>query len=189
MVAAGRQCASRSTITPTRYALQSFQMHQEGWGAHLGEHTARGTWSLSGSKLHIKLSGTNLGLNKFAVIARDNTMMVACINKGGDDPFLCRTIENPDLVLQETGDSSPTHSRWLNVNKLSRIGQNRQNRQNGPSCQSFPSYILLVVQDPNMNDDAISLPWEDLDPYAFPSVGILGKWWKSCRTTHAGESF
>ena len=46
MVAAGRQCASRSTITPTKYALQPFQMHQEGWGAHLGEHTARGTWSL-----------------------------------------------------------------------------------------------------------------------------------------------
>ena len=46
MVAAGRQCTSRSTITPSKYALQSLQMHQEGWGAHLGEHTARGTWSL-----------------------------------------------------------------------------------------------------------------------------------------------
>ena len=43
MVAAGRQCASGSTITPAKYALQSLQMHQEGWGSHLGEHTARGT--------------------------------------------------------------------------------------------------------------------------------------------------
>ena len=36
--------------------------------------------------------------------------------------------------------------------------------------------------------DALSLPWEDLDPYAFPLVGILGKWWKSCRTTRARQS-
>ena len=41
MVAAGRQCASGSTITLAKYALQSLQMHQEGWGSHLGEHTAR----------------------------------------------------------------------------------------------------------------------------------------------------
>ena len=42
MVAAGRQCASGSTITPAKYALQPLQMHQEGWG----EHNARGPWSL-----------------------------------------------------------------------------------------------------------------------------------------------
>ena len=58
MVAAGRQYASGSTITNAKYALQSLQMHQERWGSHLGEHTARETWSLSRSKLHIKLSGT-----------------------------------------------------------------------------------------------------------------------------------
>ena len=45
-MAAGRQRASGSTITHSKYALQSLQMHQEGWGSHLGEHTARGTWSL-----------------------------------------------------------------------------------------------------------------------------------------------
>ena len=58
MVAAGRQRASGSTITPAKYALQSLQMHQEGWGSHLGEHTARGTMVPSRSKLHIELSGT-----------------------------------------------------------------------------------------------------------------------------------
>ena len=121
-------------------------------------------------------------------------------------------MENPDLVLQETGDSRLTHSRWLNVttDKLSRLGQSRQNRQKGPSCQSFPSNMLLVApatsgpvfatwlttnylnlyhwrQIPNMDNDAINLPWEVLDPYAFPPADILGKWWRSCRTTHAGE--
>ena len=40
--------------TPQKYALQIFtDTSIEGWGAHLDEHTARGTWSLPGSKLHI----------------------------------------------------------------------------------------------------------------------------------------
>ena len=143
--------------------------------------------------------------------------MVACIKKEGvgDEvrPSLCPTMENPDLVFLETGDSSPTHSRWLNViaDKLSSLMPTRQSIQNGPSCQSFSKYAsggsspkwacfchlaqqqavstcITGARSPNMDNDTISLPWEDLDPYAFPLVAILGKWWRSCRTTHAGES-
>ena len=37
-----------------KHALQIFtDASKEGWGAHLDEHTARGTWSLPESKLHI----------------------------------------------------------------------------------------------------------------------------------------
>ena len=37
-------------------ALQIFtDASKEGWGAHLNEHTARETWSLPESKLHIKI--------------------------------------------------------------------------------------------------------------------------------------
>ena len=123
-------------------------------------------------------------------------------------------MENPDLVFQETGDSSPTHSRRLNVlaDKLCNLTQTRQSRQNGPSCQSFSkqyasggtspkwacfchlaqqqtvSTCITGARSPSMDNDTVSLPWEDLDPYAFPLVAILGKWWRSCRTTHAGES-
>ena len=53
MVAGGKQCSHRSTITPTKYALQIFtDASKEGWGAHLNEHMARGNWSLPESKLH-----------------------------------------------------------------------------------------------------------------------------------------
>ena len=123
-------------------------------------------------------------------------------------------MENPHLVFQETGDSSPTHSRRLNViaDNLSSVMQTRQSRQNGPSCQSFSkqyasggtrpkwacfchlaqqqtvSTCIAGARSANMDNDTISLPWEDLDPYPFPLVAILGKWWRSCRTTHAGES-
>ena len=41
-------------LHPIKHALQIFtDASKEGWGAHLDEHTARGTWSLPESKLHI----------------------------------------------------------------------------------------------------------------------------------------
>ena len=47
MVAARGQCPYRPTITPNKHALQIFtDASKEGWGAHLNECTARGTWSL-----------------------------------------------------------------------------------------------------------------------------------------------
>ena len=54
MVAEGRQCTYRPTITPNiTCSANIYRRIKEGWGAHLDEHTARGTWSLPGSKLHI----------------------------------------------------------------------------------------------------------------------------------------
>ena len=69
MVAGGKQCASRSTITSTKHALQIFtDASKEGWGAHLKEHTARRTWSIPESKLHInylELKAVFLALKEF----------------------------------------------------------------------------------------------------------------------------
>ena len=48
-----------------------------------------------------------LCLNNIVLIAPDNTIVVAYINKDGEDevgPSVCPTVENPDLVLQETGN-------------------------------------------------------------------------------------
>ena len=95
VVAGGKQCATRSTITPSKHALQIFtDASKEGWGAHLDGHTARGTWSLPESKLHInhlELKAVFLALkefrtlccNKTVLIATDNTTVVAYINKEG----------------------------------------------------------------------------------------------------------
>ena len=45
--------------------------------------------------------------------------------------------------------------------------------------------LVSPVPDPQAwAVDALSLPWGDLEPYAFLTVTILGNWWKSCRTTH-----
>ena len=136
--------------------------------------------------------------------------------EGGDEvrPSLCPSMGNPDLVFQETGDCSPTHSRRLNgiAHKLSSLMQlDRADRMvppvrvffkqyaSGGTRPNWPVFCHLAQQQtvstcitgdrsPNMDNDTISLPWEDLDPYAFPLVAILGKWWRRCSTTHAGES-
>ena len=77
------------------HALQIFtDASKEGWGAHLNELMARGSWSLPESKLHInylELKAVLLALkefqtlctNKVVLIATDNTTVVAYINKEG----------------------------------------------------------------------------------------------------------
>ena len=82
-------------LQPLKHALQIFtDASKEGWGAHSDEHTARGTWSLSESKLHInhlELKAVFLALkefrtlccNKTVLIATDKTTVVAYINKEG----------------------------------------------------------------------------------------------------------
>ena len=76
-----------------KHALQIFtDASKEGWGAHLDEHTARETWSLPESKLcinHLELKAVFLALkefqtlcyNKTVLIATDNTIVLAYINK------------------------------------------------------------------------------------------------------------
>ena len=95
MVAGGKKCSTRSTITPTKHALQIFtDTSKEGWDTHLNEHTARGTWSLSESKLHInhlELKAVFRALNELqdlcsnniVLVATDNTTVVVYINKEG----------------------------------------------------------------------------------------------------------
>ena len=82
-------------LHPLKHALQIFtDASKERWGAHLDEHTARGTWSLPESKLHInhlELKAVFLALkefqsfccNKTVLIATDNTTVVVYINKEG----------------------------------------------------------------------------------------------------------
>ena len=45
-ITAGRQCTLGSTIPPANMLFNPYRCIKEGWGAHLGEHPARGTLSL-----------------------------------------------------------------------------------------------------------------------------------------------
>ena len=82
-------------LHPVKHALQIFtDASKEGWGAHLNEFIARGSWSVPESKLHInylELKAVFLALKEFqdlcvdkiVLVATDNTTVVAYINKEG----------------------------------------------------------------------------------------------------------
>ena len=82
-------------LHPLKQALQIFtDAIKEVWDAHLNEHTARGTWSLPVSKLHInylELKAVFLALKEFqdlcsdriVLVATNNTTVVSYINKEG----------------------------------------------------------------------------------------------------------
>ena len=82
-------------LHPLRHAIQIFtDASKEGWGAHLGDFTASGTWSVPESHLYInflELKAVLLALKRFqhleqgkvVLVATDNTTVVAYINKEG----------------------------------------------------------------------------------------------------------
>ena len=131
-------------LHPLKHALQIFtDASNEGWGAHLDDHTARGTWSLPESKLHInhlELKAVFLALkefrtlvcNKTVLIATDNTTVVAYINiEGGmKSGSLCALLWR--ILSWCTRQQVTLRARHipgrLNViaDKLSRLGQTIQ---------------------------------------------------------------
>ena len=149
-------------LHPLKHALQIFtDTSKEGWAAHLEEHTARGTWSLPESILHInhlELKAVFLAIkqfqalccNKTVLIATDNTTVVAYINKeGGDENGLsvCPTVENPVLVHQKSGDpQGMSHPRPAERDSRQAIQAwpDHSNRV-VTSSRSIPSYMLLVA--------------------------------------------
>ena len=202
-------------LHPLKHALQIFtDASNEGWGTHLDDHTARGTWSLPESKLHInhlELKAVFLALkefrtlvcNKTVLIATDNTTVVAYINKEGGmkSGSLCALLWR--ILSWCTRQQVTLRARHipgrLNViaDKLSRLGQTIQTewslhpaefqavcaRWHQPQVDLFatrfnnklPQFVSPVPDPQAWAVDALSLSWEDLDPYAFPPAAILGK--------------
>ena len=202
-------------LHPLKHALQIFtDASKEGWGAHLGEHTARGSWSVPESKLHInflELKAVFLALKGFqhlctariVLVAMDNTTVVAYMNKEGGmrSGPLCALLwrlltwcTNHQITLKAR--HIPGH---LNViaDKLSRLGQTIQtewsllpevfqqicNQWHRPQIDLFatrfnhklPQFVSPVPDSLAVAVDALTLPWQDLDAYAFPPTAILGK--------------
>ena len=149
-------------LHPLKHALQIFtDASKEGWGAHLDEHTARGTWSLPESKLHInhlELKAVFLALkefrtlcyNKTVLIATDNTTMVAYIKKEGGDEVgisVCPTVANPVLVYQTADNPQGTsHPRPAERDSRQAI-QTWPDHSNRvvTSSRSVPSCMLKVA--------------------------------------------
>ena len=202
-------------LHPVRHALQIFtDASKEGWGAHLNEFTARGTWSVPESKLHINYlelkavflalkEFQNLCVDKMVLVATDNTTVVAYINKEGgmrSGPLCALLWRILTWCSQRQVTLKARHiPGHLNViaDKLSRLGQTIQtewsllpevfqqlcNQWHRPQIDLFatrfnhklPQFVSPVPDSLAIAVDALTLPWDDLDAYAFPPTAILGK--------------
>ena len=114
-------------LHPIKHALQIFtDASIQGWGAHFNEHTAGGTGSLLGSKLHInylELKAVFLALkefqdlcsNKIVLLATDNTTVVSYINilgrRHGVGPTCALLWRILTWCTRKQVTLSPTHSR------------------------------------------------------------------------------
>ena len=193
-------------LHPVRHALQIFtDASKEGWGAHLNEFTARGSWSVPESKLHInylELKAVFLTLKEFQDLCVDKIVLVATDNKGGmrSGPLYALLWRILTWCSQRQVTLKARHiPGHLNViaDKLSRLGQTIQtewsllpevfqqlcNQWHRPQIDLFatrfnhklPQFVSPVPDSLAVAVDALTLPWDDLDVYAFPLTAILGK--------------
>ena len=145
----------------------------------------------------------NLCSGKTVLVATDNTTVVAYVNKEGGIRLgpLCALlwrILTWCAKKQVTLKARHIPGR-LNViaDKLSRLGQTIQtewyllpevfqilcSKWHRPQIDLFatrfnnklPQFVSPVADPLAIAVDALSLPWEDLDAYAFPPTTILGK--------------
>ena len=193
---------------------KSLDASKEGWGAHLNEHTARGTWSLPESNLHInylELKAVFLALKEFqslcssniVLIATDNSTVVSYINKEGGmrSGTLCALLWR--ILTWCTRNQVILKARhipgWLNVvaDKLSRLGQTIQTEWSllpevfQTICYRChrPQIDLFATRFNNKLPQFVSPvpdPWMPMPSHRRP---YWAKSWRSCRTPHARESF
>ena len=217
MVAGGKHCASGSTITATTACTASlYRRIKRRVGSSFKQAHCQRNLVPSGKQAAYKLFGTKSSLFSHESVQRplqrqDNSCSnrqhhSGVIHKQGRShevvPTLCPTVENLDLLFQETSDSkSPTHSRPAECGSRQAIHA----RPDHPDRVVSPSRVFLTicsrwhrpkidlfatrfnnklpvcvfvspVPDPLASAvDAHSLPWEDLDAYAFPPGDILCK--------------
>ena len=202
-------------LHPIKHALQIFtDASKEGWGADLNELTARGSWSVPESKLHInylELKAVLLALkefqdlctNKIVLVATGNTTVVAYINKEGgmkSGPLCALLWRILTWCSQRQVTLKARHiPGQLNViaDKLSRLNQTIQtewsllpdvfqrlcSKWHRPQIDLFatrfnhklPLFVSPVPDTLAVAVDALTLPWEDLDAYAFPPTASGGE--------------
>ena len=145
MVPGGKQCATRSTITPTKTcSADLYRRIKRRVGRSLKRTYCRGNLVPCRKQVAHKPSGTKGGLSG---LKRVQTPLF----EQWVGPFVFPTVENPNLVHQETGNSlSLTHPRPAECDSRQTI-QTRPNHSNRvvPSPKGFPGHMLPVAPAPS----------------------------------------
>ena len=215
MVAGGRQCAPRSTITPLKTcSADLYRRIKRRVGRSLKRAHCKRFLVNARKQATYKLSGTKSGfpgfkrvqdlcVGKIVLGATDNTTVVAYINEEGgmrSGPLCALLWRILTWCSQQQVTLKARHIPGrLNVigDKLSRLGQTIQtewsplpevfqklcNKWHQPQIDLFamrfnhklPQFVSPVLDSLAVAVDALTLPWKDLDAYAFPPTAILGK--------------
>ena len=200
-------------LHPLQHALQLFtDASNEGWGAHLGDSTAIGVWSVIESRLHInflELKAVFLALKSFehlcrdqiVLVATDNTTVVSYINKQGGmkSGSLCALLwrllswcHPRGIVLRARhipgrlnviADKLSRHNQVIQTewslsqqvfNHLCSIwGRPQTDLFATRFNHKLPQFVSPVPDPAAWVVDALSLPWESLDVYAFPPISLI----------------
>ena len=166
MVAGGKQCASRSTITPTKTcSVDIYRRIKRRVGCSLKRAHCKGNLVTSRKQVAYKPLGTKGGLSGPKRVPRPLLQQHSpgshrqhnsgCLyQEGRGDEIglpVCPTMENPVLMHQETGNSQSTsHPRPAERDRRQAI-QTWLDHSNGvvPSPRGFPSYMLPVAPAPS----------------------------------------
>ena len=214
LVVGGKQYTPRSTITPIKTCSANFYRRvKRRLGRSLKRAHCKRVLVITGDKAAYKLSGTKSSLSGLKRVPkplyRENSSgsnrqhYSSVLHKQGRryevGSVVCPTVENLDLVHQETSDpQSPPHSRPLKCGSGQAIqtrpdhsdrmvspprGFSSDLQQVAPSSDLFatrfnnklPLFVSPVPDPLATAVDALSLPWYDLDAYAFPPTAILSK--------------
>ena len=166
VVAGGKQCAPRSTITPTKTcSADIYRRIKRRVGRSLKRTHCKGNLVPSRKQVAHKSLGTKGGLSGPKRVARNlfkrhspgshrqHNSGCPYQQRRGDEVGLpvCPTVENPVLVHQETGNSQGTsHPRLAERNSRQTI-QTWPDHSNRviPSPRSFSSYMVPVAPAPS----------------------------------------
>ena len=183
MVAGGKQCSSRSTITPSKTCSANlYRRIKRRVGRSLKRAHCKGNLVSSRKQVAHKSLGTKSGLSGLKRVPRplfkqhspgshrQHNSGCLCQQRRGDEVGLpvCPTVENPVLVHQETFNPQGTsHPRPAERDSRQAI-QTWPDHSNGmvPSPRSVQSYMLPV---------APATIWTHMPSHQQPS---WAKWWR-----------
>ena len=166
MMAGGKQCAPRSTITPSKTCSAIFYRRiKRRLGHSLKQSHCMGNLIPSRKQATYELSGTEGGLpgpkrvprplSKQHSFGSHGQYYSGCLHKQrrGDEigPSVCPSVENSNLVYQQIGYSqSPTHPRSAERGSRQAIQArtDNSNRMVSPS-RSLPGNLQQVATTPN----------------------------------------
>ena len=194
VVAGGKQCATRSTITPTKTcSADIYRCIKRRVGHSIKRVHCKGNLVLSRKQVVYKPLGTKGGLSGSKRVPRPLFNNIVLVPQTTQQWLPISTRKGG----MKSGSLCARLWRILIAHKLSRLGQTIQtewslhpemfqaicSRWHQPHVDLFatrfnnklPQFVSLVPDPQAWAVDALSLSWEDLDPYAFPPVAILGK--------------